>query len=125
MAESNTFYNPYSDLMYPMDSSYFTSEKNNLTHTDVDRIIEMAWEDKTPFEAIEHQFGLTEEGVRKLMKRELKFSSYKLWRNRVEKNNSKHAKRRLPSIDRFKSVMQRLISQNAISKRNSTSHQKM
>jgi len=117
MKESTSFYNPYSDLSYSIDKDYFTSNKNNLTHAEVDRIIEMAWEDKTPFEAIEHQFGLSEEGVRNLMKRELTFSSYKLWRKRVEKSNTKHAKRRIQSIERFKSVMQRLISQNAISKR--------
>ena len=46
---------------------------------DVDRIIEMAWEDRTPFDAIEYQFGLKENDVRKIMRKELKPSSFKLW----------------------------------------------
>lgn len=57
-----------------------TSEKENLTDIQIDRIIEMAWEDLTPFDAIKFQFGLSEAEVKALMKKELKFSSYKLWR---------------------------------------------
>ena len=60
-----------------------TSEKENLTDIQIDRIIEMAWEDRTPFDAIKFQFGLSEAEVKALMKKELKFSSYKLWRERV------------------------------------------
>ena len=55
--------------------------KQILNTEDIDRIIEMAWEDRTPFDAIRLQFGLTEQEVRNLMKNELKFSSYKNWRN--------------------------------------------
>ncbi len=51
---------------------------------DIDRIIEMAWEDKTPFEAIEVQFGLSEANVIALMRKELKRSSFNLWRKRVK-----------------------------------------
>ncbi|MEY3574065.1 MAG: hypothetical protein RLZZ617_663, partial [Bacteroidota bacterium] len=54
-----------------------------LSLAQVDRIIEMAWEDRTPFEAIFHQFGLAEADVVALMRRELKTSSFKLWRERV------------------------------------------
>lgn len=82
-----------------------------------DRVIEMAWEDRTPFEAIMFQFGLTEQKVRALMKRELRFSSYKRWRIRVEKCSTKHAKKRSNAISRFKSPMQRHISGNKISKK--------
>ena len=55
-----------------------------LTELQIDRIIEMAWEDRTPFEAIRFQFGLAEADVKALMKKELKFKSYTLWRARVE-----------------------------------------
>jgi uncharacterized protein (TIGR03643 family) len=92
-------------------------ESKELTLIEIDRIIEMAWEDRTPFEAIEFQFGLKESDVRALMKKELKFSSYKLWRHRVENCKTKHRDRREPEIDRFKCSRQRSISNNKISKR--------
>jgi len=66
--------------------------KATLSETDTDRIIEMAWEDRTPFEAIYYQFGLTEDHVKELMKKTLKFTSYRLWRTRVENCQTKHAK---------------------------------
>ncbi|MGV3696848.1 TIGR03643 family protein [Flavobacterium sp.] len=84
---------------------------------DIDRIIEMAWEDRTPFEAIKFQFNLTEAEVKALMKRELKFSSYVLWRKRVENCATKHLAKRVEGIDRFKSKAQRNITNNKISKR--------
>ena len=83
----------------------------------IDRIIEMAWEDRTPFEAIHFQFGLSESDVKVLMKKELKFSSYKLWRIRVENCKTKHLAKRVEGIDRFKCNLQRAISNNKISKR--------
>jgi len=58
----------------------------------IDRVIEMAWEDRTPFEAIEYQFGLKENDVRKLMRKNLKQSSFKLWRERVKGRKTKHSK---------------------------------
>jgi uncharacterized protein (TIGR03643 family) len=58
----------------------------------IDRVIEMAWEDRTPFEAIEHQFGLKENDVRKIMRTNLKLSSFKLWRERVKGRKTKHSK---------------------------------
>ena len=88
-----------------------------LSPSDVDRIIQMAWEDRTPFEAIYVQFGLKEDGVKALMKRELKLSSYRLWRERVEACGTKHAKLRSGDINRFNSNSQRSISNNKISKR--------
>ncbi|WP_156145079.1 TIGR03643 family protein [Vibrio sinaloensis] len=61
-----------------------------LKGDEVSRIIEMAWEDRTPFEAIEVQFGLTEPEVIQLMRRNLKSKSFKLWRERVSGRTTKH-----------------------------------
>lgn len=89
-----------------------------LTAAEIDRVIEMAWEDRTPFEAIEFQFALTEAEVIKLMRSELKSSSFKLWRKRVNSGVSqKHLKKRSEDINRFKCSRQRNISNNKISKR--------
>ena len=88
-----------------------------LTDKDIDRIIEMAWEDRTPFEAIELQFQLNEQAVIKLMRRELKPSSWRLWRERAHQISHKHLKKRSSEIDRFKCTLQRQISFNKISKR--------
>lgn len=71
-----------------------------LTQENQSRIIEMAWEDRTPFEAIEFQFGLTESEVIRFMRRQLKSSSFKLWRGRVSGRNTKHMKLRSPDITR-------------------------
>ena len=94
-----------------------TIEKENLSEAHIDRIIEMAWEDRTPFDAITFQFGLSEADVKALMKKELKFSSYKLWRQRVEDCKTKHTAKRNQDIDRFKCTRQRAISNNKIAKR--------
>jgi uncharacterized protein (TIGR03643 family) len=93
------------------------SQKTELDVIAIDRIIEMAWEDRTPFDAIKFQFGLVEADVKALMKKELKFSSYKLWRKRVENCKTKHLAKRVEGIDRFKCTMQRAISNNKIAKR--------
>ncbi len=89
-----------------------------MKEEEINRIIEMAWEDRTPFEAITYQFSLSEKEIVMLMKRELKDSSFKLWRKRVHSGVSqKHLKKRNPEIDRFKCSRQRFISNNKISKR--------
>jgi len=89
-----------------------------LTPEEIDRIIEMAWEDRTPFEAIHMQFGVSESEVIKIMRRELKEKSFKLWRKRVNSGVSKkHLHKRSDQITRFKSSRQRSISNNKISKR--------
>lgn len=89
-----------------------------MEEKDIDRIIEMAWEDRTPFEAIQMQFGCSEGNVITLMRRELKRSSFNLWRKRVNSGVSqKHAQRRNPEIGRFKCTLQKAISMNKISKR--------
>lgn len=82
-----------------------------------DRIIEMAWEDRTPFEAIEFQFGLSEQDVIQLMRKNLRDSSFRLWRKRVSGRKTKHAKLRTFSTGRHKCSRQRLISNNKVSKR--------
>lgn len=85
---------------------------------DTDRIIEMAWEDRTPFEAISFQFGLSEGEVIRIMRTELKPRSFKLWRTRVNSGiSSKHLKKRNSDITRFKCSRQRTISNNKIAKR--------
>lgn len=89
-----------------------------MNRLDIDRVIEMAWEDKTPFEAILFQFNLTESDVIKLMRTELKISSFNLWRKRVNSGVSqKHLKKRSEDITRFKCSRQKSISNNKISKR--------
>jgi uncharacterized protein (TIGR03643 family) len=89
----------------------------NLTQADIDRIIEMAWEDRTPFEAIEYQFKLKEQDVIRLMRRELKPSSWRLWRERAHQISIKHEKKRNSDVNRFKCSLQRQITLNKISKR--------
>jgi len=92
--------------------------ENELTETDINRIIEMAWEDRTPFEAILFQFGKSEAAVITLMRRQLKRSSFNLWRKRVNSGVSqKHLHKRTAGINRFKCSLQRTISMNKISKR--------
>jgi uncharacterized protein (TIGR03643 family) len=90
----------------------------HLNEYDIHRIIEMAWEDRTTFDAIYHQFGLNESDVKALMKRHLRLTSYTLWQKRVEASKTKHAKTRMEGISRFKCNRQRTISMNKISKRN-------
>jgi uncharacterized protein (TIGR03643 family) len=92
-------------------------DNSRLDEIQIDRIIEMAWEDRTPFDAIKFQFGLSESDVKALMKKELKFTSYKLWRSRVENCKTKHSAKRVEGIERFKCNLQRAISNNKISKR--------
>ncbi len=85
---------------------------------DIDRIIEMAWEDRTSFEAIKYQFGKTESEVITLMRANLKRSSFNLWRKRVNSGVSqKHLAKRNPDITRFKCALQKTITHNKISKR--------
>ena len=93
--------------------------KTTLPEIDIDRIIEMAWEDRTPFDAITYQFGLSEQEVIELMRKEMKPSSFRLWRARVQGRKTKH--RTLQNFEandaRFRCTRQRSISNNKISKR--------
>lgn len=94
------------------------TEATLLDERELDRIIEMAWEDRTSFEAILFQFGTPEKEVIKLMRSNLKLSSFKRWRKRVNSGVSqKHLKKRNPYISRFKCSRQKAISGNKISKR--------
>ncbi|MEH6679538.1 MAG: TIGR03643 family protein [Sediminicola sp.] len=90
---------------------------NIFSLRELDRIIEMAWEDRTPFEAIRHQFGIAEKEVIILMRSHLKEGSFKRWRKRVNNGKGKkHLSLRSPEIGRFKCSRQRAISGNRISK---------
>ena len=89
----------------------------SLSQEQTDRVIEMAWEDRTPFEAIKFQFDLTENDVITIMRREMKSKSFAMWRKRVQGRKTKHTKLRDNSVNRFKCSRQRSTG-NKISKRN-------
>ncbi len=89
----------------------------SFTAVEKDRIIEMAWEDRTPFEAIAFQFGLNEEAVISFMRKNMKNSSFKMWRARTNGRTTKHEALRTMTIGRFKCSRQKAISGNKISKR--------
>jgi uncharacterized protein (TIGR03643 family) len=95
--------------------------ENQLLPADIDRIIEMAWEDRTPFEAITAQFGLSEQQVIELMRREMKPTSFRMWRARVQGRATKHAAKAPQAVpgeeSRFRSKSQRSITLNKLSKR--------
>ena len=98
-------------------------EKYNLTPVDINRIVEMAWEDRTPFDAITAQFGLAEAEVIELMKYEMKLSNWKKWRARVQGRATKHLAKLTQimgetgdDVFRHKSRMQRPVG-NRISKK--------
>lgn len=92
-------------------------EKYQLDERDIDRIVEMAWEDRTTFDAIYDQFGVPEKDVIKLMRKEMKASSWRMWRERVQGRATKHAAQRGFQKGKFKSNLQRSITNNKISKR--------
>ncbi len=93
------------------------AKKHELSERDTNRIIEMAWEDRTPFDAIEAQFGLPESEVIVLMRQQMKPSSWRMWRARVQGRGTKHQHKREFDEGRFKSDQQRSITHNHISKR--------
>ena len=93
--------------------------KIDLTPDQVERVIEMAWEDRTPFEAIEAQFGLRESEVIVLMRRQLSRPGWQRWRQRVQGRATKHAHKRGADVERFRCARQRSISANKIAKRKS------
>ena len=88
-----------------------------LNPENIDRIIEMAWEDRTTFEAIQYQFGIKEQDVIDIMRLEMKPSSFKLWRKRVQGRKTKHQKLRTFDEGRFKCSRQKQITNNKIAKR--------
>ena len=91
--------------------------KKELTDIEIDRIVEMGWEDRTPFDAIKMQFGLKEQEVITIMRRNMKPNSFKLWRKRVQGRKTKHLKKRSKDVGRFKCSRQKGISNNKVSKR--------
>ncbi|MGY6561926.1 MAG: TIGR03643 family protein [Luteibaculaceae bacterium] len=92
-------------------------EKLGLTPIDIDRIIEMAWEDRTPFDAINAQFKISEQQTIEIMRRNMKDSSFKMWRKRVQGRNTKHLKLREFQVGKHKCALQKNITGNKISKR--------
>jgi uncharacterized protein (TIGR03643 family) len=77
----------------------------------------MACEDRKPFEAITFQFGISEQEIFEIIRCEMKTSNFRIWRKRVQRRTTKHAKLRTNGIDRFKCILQRQITYNKISKR--------
>ena len=92
-------------------------DKSGLPAEDIDRIIEMAWEDRTPFEAILQQFSLHENEVIEMMRQQLLPASFRRWRKRVAGRKTKHRQLRSDEVTRFSCSRQRTISHNKISKR--------
>lgn len=84
---------------------------------ETDRIIGMAWEDRTPFDAIEAQFGLSEDEVIQFMRSRLKRKSWERWRKRVSGRKTKHRSLRSQGVKRFKSAAQNPITNNRIAKK--------
>jgi uncharacterized protein (TIGR03643 family) len=94
-----------------------STEDKELAQHEIDRIIGMAWEDRTPFDAIEYQFGLSEDEVIKLMRSQLKRKSWERWRKRVSGRDTKHRKKRSNDVKRFVSPAQNPITGNRIAKK--------
>ncbi len=93
--------------MLPIEPDNFKNDGASLDPEVIDRIIEMAWEDRTPFEAIEMQYGLKENQVRAIMRKHMKRSSFQMWRKRVKGRATKHQNTRNNDINRFKSANQK------------------
>ena len=92
-------------------------KRHQLTGLDIDRIVGMAWEDRTSFDAIERQFGLKEAEVIRLMKHEMTIKNWKKWRERVQGRKTKHEALRSDEVDRFRCKLQKQITRNKISKK--------
>lgn len=84
----------------------------NFSDSDIDRIIQMCWEDRTPFDAIKNQFEISEKEIISIMRNNLKEKSFLNWRKRVDNRKTKHQLLSIPQKNRFKSKSQRQISFN-------------
>jgi uncharacterized protein (TIGR03643 family) len=104
------------DNSLPTVVKNYVFDSSEIIDEDKDRIIQMAWEDRTPFEAIEFQFGLREKDVIEFMRKNSLPSSFKMWRKRMKSRKTKHGFLREKSINRFKCSRQR-NSGNKIAKR--------
>jgi uncharacterized protein (TIGR03643 family) len=78
-------------------------DQASVDQATIDRVIQMAWEDRTTFDAIQRQFGLNESAVIQLMRKSMKASSFKMWRSRVTGRKTKHQALRSTDVMRFKS----------------------
>lgn len=96
-----------SDELIANSPGYSSPNIKELDAATIDRVIEMAWEDRTPFGVIEEQFGLKEKDVIATMRRYMKRSSFKMWRKRVTGRTTKHAKKREFEVGRFRSSNQK------------------
>lgn len=105
------------ETLSSLESLVIMTKIKELTAEEIDRIIEMAWEDRTPFDAILAQFRISEGETIEVMRRNMKRSSFKMWRERVQGRATKHLKKSPEEMDTFKSRMQRGIAMNKISKR--------
>jgi uncharacterized protein (TIGR03643 family) len=108
---------PSPDFYMSIDKDIKKEVGYSFSQIELDRIIEMAWEDRTPFEAIAFQFRLKEKEVIELMRIHMKPSSFRMWRKRTNGRSTKHLLRRTNVEGRFKCTRQRSISSNKISKR--------
>jgi uncharacterized protein (TIGR03643 family) len=104
------------DISLPTVIKNYVFDSSEIIEEDKDRIIQMAWEDRTPFEAIEFQFGLREKDVIEFMRKNSLPSSFKMWRKRMKSRKTKHGFLREKSVNRFKCSRQR-NSGNKIAKR--------
>ncbi len=104
------------ELSANSESKISLETPKEFSERDIDRIIQMAWEDRTPFEAIELQFGLKEKQVIEFMRANSKLSSFKMWRKRMTARKTKHQSLRNSTVDRFKCTLQRSTG-NRIAKR--------
>lgn len=98
------------------EAKLLQAQKSTFNEYDKDRIIQMAWEDRTPFEAIEFQFGLKEKDVIEFMRKNSLPSSFRMWRKRMKSRKTKHTVLRDASVNRFKCNRQRGTG-NKIAKR--------
>lgn len=83
------------------------SKLKNFSEEDIDRIIQMAWEDRTTFDVIEKQFGINQDGVIKIMRKNLKRRSFEIWRKRTSGRKTKHKSLGNIKLPRFKSSDQK------------------
>ena len=84
----------------------------NFKDSDIDRIIQMCWEDRTPFDAIKSQFSISEKEIISIMRNNLRERSFLNWRKRIDNRKTKHQSLSVPQKKRFKSKSQRQISFN-------------
>lgn len=98
--DTNTFRNRKQRCVCFKRFTPMLKDRRQFSQDEISRIVEMAWEDRTPFEAIELNFGVNESAVIKLMRSQMKSRSFRLWRQRVSSRKTKHLALRSPEINR-------------------------